>query len=309
MENLFYPLRMQAHRGSEKRVMSSPYVFISHSSKDNALARRLYGDLTEAGLSCWLDVDAIRDGDRWVSQIQRAVEDCTAMVLLHTRAARTSEWVEREILFALQHNKLIFIARCDGAPLSLALITRQYTDFTTYAVGIMRLIDILHDLIKTPPLLNAVVVDTFTDEERFFFYLEQLPNGSLAALVARDLYMWANTWAEDLIFRGQHAPSMYVQHQVGVRAVTLFAIRGYIQNPAVQIPFDHLMRYAPSLCLHLRDYQERLAVFQPLLCGDSTAIQASRRPNIPLTALDSAEKLEILKALIEEIRSHLEAAP
>jgi hypothetical protein len=291
-------------------MTSVPYVFISHSSKNNALARRLTADLAEAGLSGWLDVEAIRDGDRWVSQIQAAIEDCSAVVLLHTRAARTSEWVEREILLALEHNKPIFIARCDDVPLPLPLITRQFTDFTTYSLGIKRLIEILHDLISKPPLLKkAVVTDTLTDEERFFVYLEQLPNGSLAAMVAGDLYRWANTWAEDLIFRGQHAPSLYVQHQMGARAVTLFAIRGYVQNPAVQISFDHLMRYAPSLCLHLRDYQERLAVFQPSLPDDPAAIEASRRPNIPLVALDTAEKLETLKILIDELRTHLNAAP
>lgn len=287
-------------------MMSAPYVFISHSSKNNVLARRLHADLAEAGLASWLDVEAIRDGDRWISQIQTAIEDCTAVVLLHTRAARTSEWVEREILLALEHNKPIFIARSDDVPLPLTLITRQFTDFTTYAVGIQRLIDILHDLIKMPPLPNAIAADTFTDEERFFLYLEQLPNGSLAALVAGDLYRWANTWAEDLIFRGQHAPSLYVQHQIGTRSVSLFAIRGYIQNPAVQIAFDHLTRHAPILCLHLRDYQERLAVFQPSFPDDPAAIQASRRPNIPLIALDTAEKLETLKTLIDEIRGHLE---
>jgi hypothetical protein len=290
-------------------MTSVPYVFISHSSKNNALARRLYTDLAEAGLAGWLDVEAIRDGERWVSQIQAAVEDCAAMVLVHTRAARSSEWVEREILLALEHNKPIFIARCDDVPLPLPLITRQYTDFTTYSVGIKRLIEILHEIIKTPPLLNAVVADIYTDEERFFLYLEQLPNGSLAALVAGDLYRWANTWAEDLIFRGQHAPSLYVQHQVGTRSVTLFAIRGYIQNPAVQIAFDHLMRHAPGICLHLRDYQERIALFQPARTDDPAGFESCRRPNIPLIALDSAEKLETLKTLIEEIRMHLEAAP
>lgn len=290
-------------------MTSVPYVFISHSSKNNSLARRLYNDLAEAGLAAWLDVEAIRDGDRWVGQIQRAVEDCTAVVLIHTRAARTSEWVEREILLAMEHNKPIFIARCEDVPLPLPLITRQFTDFTTYSVGIKRLIEIIHDLISAPPLLKAVVADSLTDEERFFVYLEQLPNGSLAAMVAGDLYRWANTWAEDLIFRGQHAPSLYVQHQVGARAVTLFAVRGYVQNPAVQIAFDHLTRYAPSLCLHLQDYQERLAGLQPALPDDPAAVQASRRPNVPLTALDTAEKLETLKLLIDELRAHLEAAP
>lgn len=289
-------------------MTSVPYIFISHSSKNNALARRLHADLAEAGLAGWLDVEAIRDGDRWVSQIQAAIEDCAAVLLLHTRAARTSEWVEREILLALEYNKPIFIARCEDAPLPLPLITRQFTDFTTYAVGMKRLIESLHDLISSPPL-RPIVVDTFTDEERFFLYLEQLPNGSLAALVARDLYCWANTWAEDLVFRGQHAPSLYIQHQAGRRAVTLFAIRGYVQNPAAQIAFDHLMRYAPSLCLQLRDYQERLAVFQPSLPDDPAAIEATRRPNIPLTALDTAEKLETFKTLIDELRAHLNAVP
>ncbi len=285
-------------------MTSAPYVFISHSSKDNDLARRLHHDLAAAGLTSWLDVHNMRDGGRWVTQIQTAVEDCAAVVLVHTRASRTSEWVQREILFALEHNKPIFIARCEDTPLPLELITRQFTDFTTYALGLKRLIEDIRTLLHAPPLLNAVLSDDLTDEERFFLYIKQLPHGSLATLVARDLYVWANHWADDLVFKGLYAPSLYVQQQVGMRLVSLFAIRGYLQRPCVEIAFDHLLRYAPSLYLHLDAYQERLSLLQ-IHPQETRTTQNPRRPNILLISLDTAEKLEMLKALIDEIRDHL----
>jgi hypothetical protein len=254
-----------------------------------------------------LDVHAIRDGERWVSQIQAAVEGCAVMVLLHTRAARSSEWVEREILLALEHNKPILIARCEEAPLPLPLITRQFTDFTNYAVGLKQLTDVIQDMFIMPTLPESLTeTDSLADEEQFFLYLTQLPYGSLTALVARDLYTWANAWADDLTFKGQHAPSLYVQHQMGARLISLFAIRGYVQNPAVQIAFDHLTRHAPSLTLKLDSYHERIAALQPPI---DPAAPTPRRPNIQLKSLDTAEKLETFKVLIEEIREHLQAVP
>lgn len=288
-------------------MTSTPYVFISHSSKNNALARRLHHDLTAVGLTSWLDVHAIRDGERWVSQIESAVAGCAVMVMIHTRSARSSEWVERELLLALEHNKPILIARFEDVPLPLPLITRQYTDFSNYASGLEHLTVAIQHLLASSILPAPVEPDPLTDEEQFFLYLSHLPHGSLISLVARDLYTWANSWADDLVFKGQHAPSMYVQQQIGERLVALFAIRGYVQNPAVQIAFDHLLRHVPSLHLRLDSYYERLTSLQPPPKYPGSA--PLRRPTVTLKALDTAEKLETLKGLIDELREHLQAVP
>ncbi len=39
----------------------SPYIFISHSTKDNIFAHDLSGGLREAGFNVWLDLDSIRE--------------------------------------------------------------------------------------------------------------------------------------------------------------------------------------------------------------------------------------------------------
>lgn len=285
-------------------MASDPYIFITHSSRDTYLARRLHLDLAAAGVRSWLDVQAMRDGDRWVAQIQQAIEDSTALLLVHTRAARTSEWVEREILYALDEGKPIFIARCDETPLPLPLITRQYTDFLDYAAGLRRLIPVLRERLTTPRYAwpRPEAEPELSDEERFFLYLGQLPQGDLAALVARDLYTWARHWADDLTFRGQHAPSLYVQQFAGAKVVTLFAVRGYLNHPAVQIGFDHLARCVPDGTADLDDFQAQLAALQP---PASPYVRTTRRPNLPLTALNSAEALESFKTLIVDLRGLL----
>jgi hypothetical protein len=78
-------------------------VFISHSgsSKDEALADRVVGSLEEAGLDVWYDRRELHPGKNWADEIDQGLSESDAMVVLLTRGALDSEFVRRDIDYAL----------------------------------------------------------------------------------------------------------------------------------------------------------------------------------------------------------------
>ena len=75
-------------------------VFISHAYEDREIAKRLARQLEDAGLEAW-DDSSIMPGDNWAKEISQALTESQAMVVLVSPAALDSEWVRREIEFAL----------------------------------------------------------------------------------------------------------------------------------------------------------------------------------------------------------------
>lgn len=71
-------------------------TFVSYSSADSALARRLAQDLRRAGLDVWLDQWDLRVGEEIDSAIGRGVGDSDFMVVLLSAASVASAWVQRE---------------------------------------------------------------------------------------------------------------------------------------------------------------------------------------------------------------------
>jgi hypothetical protein len=77
------------------------HVFISAASSDSDMARRLSDLLQRAGLKTWVSTDAVLPGDNWPSEIGSALERSDALVVLISPAAMQSNWVRREITYAL----------------------------------------------------------------------------------------------------------------------------------------------------------------------------------------------------------------
>jgi hypothetical protein len=76
-------------------------VFISHSSKDEALAAKITSYLENAGLDVWYDKREIMPGDNWADKIAQGLRESDAMVILLTEGALSSEFMRRDIDYAL----------------------------------------------------------------------------------------------------------------------------------------------------------------------------------------------------------------
>jgi len=75
-------------------------VFISHSHKDELLAKKVANVLKKSGLEVWDDRE-ILPGDNWADKISQALNESNAMVVLLTPDSLNSRSVRHEIEFAL----------------------------------------------------------------------------------------------------------------------------------------------------------------------------------------------------------------
>ena len=112
----------------DSQATMTGHVFISYAREDQAYIRKLADSLRRRGLEVWMD-DRIDFGDRWWQTIVQAIDASAAFVVVMTPTAEKSEWVEREVLVALDEGKPIFPLLLRGRRFPL-LVTTQYADVT-----------------------------------------------------------------------------------------------------------------------------------------------------------------------------------
>jgi hypothetical protein len=127
-------------------------VFISHSSKDKELVRRLADDLRREGLTVWFDEADLPVGERFSEE---AIHASQYLVLVQSNAARESAWVQREIDLANAAGRPILpvvLEELENPWEDLA--DRGIADFRRgYRRGLWRLISRITD--RPDPLIGA----------------------------------------------------------------------------------------------------------------------------------------------------------
>ena len=294
--------------------MPTPYIFISHSSKDNPAVMEIAEDLEAQHIALWVDFDCLVVGDEWLAKIEDAIDGCAGVLVVISGNSRRADWVMRECLYALQVRKPLYIARIDPVPLPLLLVDRQYTDLVDdYDSGMVHLQNVLRHVLDNPlttddpkPLPEGI--SQYPNEHNFFTYLGQMDEGDDLATVARDLYTWSKIYLSDTSFSGRFRPAMHARYTMGEKEVTVFSLLAYLRHPAVQIPFDYLRKYPPFTRRGERVRMlKRLETLLPPEDGFDPE-RADRRPTIALSyLLGSADRLETFKDTVLTIVRSLEA--
>jgi hypothetical protein len=101
-------------------------AFISHSSRNRARAGRLESALEAEGLEIWLDDSEIRLGVLLGEELQRSIADARVFILLWSRPASRSRWVNSEWLMALHQGVFILPCVLDKTPLPQCLQNSVY---------------------------------------------------------------------------------------------------------------------------------------------------------------------------------------
>lgn len=109
-------------------------IFLSHSSKDKLLAKRIANDLREAGIQVWLDEWEILIGDSITQQIQQGLEQAEFVVVLLTRHSVESGWVEKEWQSkigqeAASRQVAVLPLKADDCAIPPLLRDKKYADF------------------------------------------------------------------------------------------------------------------------------------------------------------------------------------
>ena len=96
-------------------------AFISHSSRNKVEADRLEKLLEAEGLDVWLDDSEIRYGVLLRKELRSSIQESGAVVLLWSKPAAASRWVNSEWLTAIQLDRLILPWALDKTPLPQCL--------------------------------------------------------------------------------------------------------------------------------------------------------------------------------------------
>lgn len=96
-------------------------VFISHSSRNDSVARRLERELERRGFKVWLDDSELALGVLLREELRDAIRDSRAVVLLWSAAASASRWVNAEWLTAFHLERFIVPCVLDETPLPQCL--------------------------------------------------------------------------------------------------------------------------------------------------------------------------------------------
>jgi hypothetical protein len=125
-------------------------VFVSYSRHDEALVKPLAGLLgVAADDAVFLDIDSIRPGDLWKSEIEEAVRACSVFVLCWCCESSRSGFVKHEIDIALEdgEKRLVPVLFCP-TPLPSSLAARQWINLQGRIVHICD----GHEVVITPAM-------------------------------------------------------------------------------------------------------------------------------------------------------------
>jgi hypothetical protein len=110
-------------------------VFLSHSRQDRDFADALGAVLERHHVPYWYSRRNLVGAQQWHDEIGSALERCDWFALVLSPAAVMSEWVKRELLFALEerryHRRVVplLYQPCDFTDLSWLLRSIQQVDF------------------------------------------------------------------------------------------------------------------------------------------------------------------------------------
>ena len=135
---------------------TAAYVFISHGSDDRDEAAELCAFIEKRGIRTWIAPRDVRPGQDYSEQLQHAIEQCAAFVVLVTDKANTSPYVRAETEMAFSNGKPIFPVRqseIQPAPgLAFFLKIRHWTDaFGRHGEAAMDRLGLELDALCGPP--------------------------------------------------------------------------------------------------------------------------------------------------------------
>lgn len=112
-------------------------AFLSRAEADRGRTARLEQALARHDVAVWTAAANVRGAQAWHDEIGEALRRCDWFLLALSKRSVSSEWVKRELLFALQRETyrgrivpIVLDKNCDVDALSWTLGSFQMVDFT-----------------------------------------------------------------------------------------------------------------------------------------------------------------------------------
>jgi TIR domain len=95
-------------------------AFISYSSEDDEIAKRIHSDLQANGVRVWFAPEALKIGDKFRQEIDHAIRIYDKLIVILSHNSINSSWVEKEVESAFEKERrenriVLFPIRLDDA--------------------------------------------------------------------------------------------------------------------------------------------------------------------------------------------------
>lgn len=94
------------------------FVFISYRNTDKDIAYETKNILMQNGINVWMAPESIPAGSDYGSEIPKALESCSAFVIILSEDAQNSKWIPKEIDGAINNGKIIIPFKIDESTIS-----------------------------------------------------------------------------------------------------------------------------------------------------------------------------------------------
>ena len=105
-------------------------IFISYNHNDGDFAEILINRVAEAGFKAWVDQEKLNAGEDWRVDIDQAIKNAFALIVIMTPEAKASEYVAYEWSFVWGAGVKVIPILLKQTTLHPRLATLQYLDFT-----------------------------------------------------------------------------------------------------------------------------------------------------------------------------------
>ncbi len=89
------------------------YAFISYSTKNQSEGDSVRALFNKKGIKTWMAPYDIPAGSGYASEITQAIKNCACFVLLLSKSAQSSMWVDKEVERALSHKKSVIVIQLE----------------------------------------------------------------------------------------------------------------------------------------------------------------------------------------------------
>jgi formylglycine-generating enzyme required for sulfatase activity len=224
------------------------YFFISYDKRNYHYAYSLARFLRSQGFDLWLKTD-LGYGLAWWNSIVEGLQDCSAVILLMSPSAETSEWVHKEVLLALALEKPVIPVLLDGLTWDLFKFL-QHWDQRSASMPDDNLLRKLNELV---PIQAGAGANRNTYRETYD-----------AQLVSEELFWQNRSGVEAIIYWGQLCSTqMSIDEyrrryfsEVEKNICFNYCLRIYqnLQDSAENIPPHQTLDYLESLWRLYPDY-------------------------------------------------------
>src|SRR6267142_698616 len=115
-------------------------VFLSYSTNNFPLVEGFRDVLKAANVDVFFAHQSVQAGEKLTAKLTGAITGCDVFVLIWSKEAKKSRWVDREIFLAMNQGKKIIPVILDGTPLPDALKDVKYLEAGTDSTLAMELL-------------------------------------------------------------------------------------------------------------------------------------------------------------------------